>query len=650
MKLQKIKKHFKKIAVASAILVVILFLMFVTSVFRNGEEILEVPIVKPTVEVLDLSKKPNFQISEVGVIKAEREIELIAKAAGTIDQIRFSVGDAVSEDDVIATIDFDESNNVAKINYDNARLQLSNARQNYSEIAGTSADTIRKAELRVDTLESTLGRLQRNLDELKQTNISTLATLELQLENAEKNADTADVSYQSIVSQFEQSWVDLFRNTKNSIDGIFVNLESNYITVTGIINPNNKSQVSTGDLNSSFGVRDSRQRSEVISTYNAIDNVLINIKASYLSSLPLNEDNLINVLDNVREGTDEMRDLLSQMRTLLDNSIISGNLPQSMLESYYAQIATAESRNLGDIGMLNQLEQNYQNLQLNQTTQVATAENNKIIANNQLSDAQNGLSQFQITSIGSIQDLESQIAQTSNDLLSAQADLTSSRRNSSIQTSGQALQIDTYENQLRLAEKSLDDNKIISTIDGTLSELQVDEGDYVTPGTFVGRVIQHGEVRVAFYVTKDIAERLKLGQAFDFKVTENGEREFVGFISKISPSADPVNKKFLIEGNISNEDLYLKPGMYVNLFADISGTTFDPDKIYIPLNSVIISQNEQYVFVAENNLAIKKNVTLNKILDGWTEISEGLTTQDMLIVEGHRNLEAGEAIQIKITN
>jgi RND family efflux transporter MFP subunit len=353
-------------------------------------------------------------------------------------------------------------------------------------------------------------------------------------------------------------------------------------------------------------------------------------------------------LDVALEAAEELRVLISKIRLMLSNSVPDLQMSQATIDAYVAQAAAAEGIMLGDVSMLNALEKSLQGFKLDRTSQIATADNNRSIANNQLTDASNALLTFQTTGSGSIQDLEVQIEQTGNDLLSAQADFDSAKRGATIQNSAKTLEINTLSNQLRLAQKSLEDNKITSPINGVLSEFTVDKGDYVAPGTYLGKVIQHEQVKVVFYVSEEVAERLMLGQAFSFLVENGGVRAFIGHINRISPSADPINKKIRIEGLVANTDHLLKPEMFVNLGLDISAETFDPIKVYVPMNSIIFAQNDRYVYVVEDGEAVRRNVDVGQVYGMWVEVLQGLSKSDDLIVEGHRNLPPAGDIAVTI--
>ena len=614
----------------------------------SGQTAAEPEIPNPAVKVLDLSEKPSYRINEVGQIKAVQEVELIAKASGTIGQISKKVGDPINSGDVLAVIAYDETNNPAQVSYDNAQIQLANAQQNYNQTRANNQDAVTRARLRVESLEASLGRLQRNLEELYVTNESTANTIALQKENAEKNADTAEINYQSVVSQFEQSWKDLLKSTQTTLDSVFISIDSNFSSIEDILNPGRAIFLGANNFPVGMGMRDSAQRTEMVNIYNSLRQDIDEYYDTYASYKPLSDSTVDLALSQAREVTGRMRTFVSAVRTMLYNSVVNVSFPQTTLDAYITQVGTAENVIVADVSKVDSLEDALADFKLSRTTQVATSDNNRIVANNQLADAENAVIQFQTTSAGAVKDMETSIAQTSNDLLSAQADLASAQRSYGISTNAQTLEINSMQNQLRLAEKSLEDNKVVSSINGVLSDFVVDEGDYVSMGTYLGRIIQHEQVKIVFYISKDHAGKLSYGQPFTFKFDDNGSKEYSGIVTKISPTADPQNKKVQIEGAVQNDDLKLRPETFVTLNLDLSAETFDPTKVYVPMNSVIFGQNSQFVYVLEGDQAMRRDIEVGRVYGMWIEVTSGLTKQDIIVVDGHRNLPPTGGVMVQV--
>ncbi len=180
-----------------------------------------------------------------------------------------------------------------------------------------------------------------------------------------------------------------------------------------------------------------------------------------------------------------------------------------------------------------------------------------------------------------------------------------------------------------------------------MSELFVDTGDYVMPGKYLAKIIQYKKIKLIFYLPKDLSAHLYIGQNFTFSTQDSKEHVLSAKIEKIAPSADSLNKKIRIEGIADNTNFLLKPETFVNVYLDLSKQIFNPSKIYIPINAVIFSQNEAYVFVLEGENAVRHNIVIGKTYGKWLEVKSGLKKGDILLVEGFRNLDPNKKTPVK---
>jgi len=296
---------------------------------------------------------------------------------------------------------------------------------------------------------------------------------------------------------------------------------------------------------------------------------------------------------------------------------------------------------------LNQLEQNYQSLNLNDLTQSASAQNNLSIAEIQANNVAEALSKFKVTSQSALADLNTRILQAEQDLDNAKTNLVVSIRNADIQNNTQKTQVKTIGNQTQLAKAIFDYNNIRSPLVGFVSQLNVEEGDYIAPGQSIGKVIQYRQVKIVFYVSENIVRHLTINQPIYFTQPEWSDSPLSAVIAKIAPAADPTNKKFKIVAIAANPNLQLKPEMFVEVSFDLSASVFGQGKIYLPINAVLVEEDKNTVFIFQDGVAHQKTVTLGKTFGDWVTITSGLTSADQVITEGNRNLEEGREVEMK---
>jgi len=122
------------------------------------------------------------------------------------------------------------------------------------------------------------------------------------------------------------------------------------------------------------------------------------------------------------------------------------------------------------------------------------------------------------------------------------------------------------------------------------------------------------------------------------------DKPFKGEIFRIYPTIDNSSKTFVAEIKIQNENLKLRPGM----FAKIRMNLGEGSALLVPSIAVVkqTGTNDMYVYINENNIAIKKLVKTGTIIDDKTEILGGLSVGDELIVVGQNKLENKTPIKI----
>jgi len=122
------------------------------------------------------------------------------------------------------------------------------------------------------------------------------------------------------------------------------------------------------------------------------------------------------------------------------------------------------------------------------------------------------------------------------------------------------------------------------------------------------------------------------------------DKTFSGKISNIYPTIDNATKTFVVEIQVQNNNLKLRPGMFAKIRLDLGKGS----AIMVPTIALIkqTGTNDMYAFVNENNVAIKKSVKVGAIINDRAEVVEGLNIGDELIVIGQNKLENKTPITI----
>jgi Cu(I)/Ag(I) efflux system membrane fusion protein len=120
--------------------------------------------------------------------------------------------------------------------------------------------------------------------------------------------------------------------------------------------------------------------------------------------------------------------------------------------------------------------------------------------------------------------------------------------------------------QVRQIEESgevSDHLTIYSPIDGVVLDKLADQGSYVRTGDPIYRLADLSQVWVQIDAYESDLVWLRFGQEVTFTAEAWPGREFTGRISFIDPVLDQRTRTAKVRVNLSNEDLLLKPGMFV---------------------------------------------------------------------------------------
>jgi RND family efflux transporter MFP subunit len=240
----------------------------------------------------------------------------------------------------------------------------------------------------------------------------------------------------------------------------------------------------------------------------------------------------------------------------------------------------------------------------------------------------------------------SQYFQAEAGYLNSQKDL---ERMKSLYSEGAISQqmLDGVQTQYNIAKANFDAAKnsvdLTSPITGVVTEVNVNIGDLASPGIPLVVVANISKMKAIINVGEADIPNFAVGQSAEVYSELKPELKVKGRIIQISKSADINSRSF--EGKVlfsNTGDKWFKPGMFCRVNVEL----FTKNKSLVVPNSAIINkENEKGIFVAENGIAVFKNVSIG-ITDGVsTEIKTGIKKEDKIITLGNANLKNGQPIQ-----
>ena len=184
---------------------------------------------------------------------------------------------------------------------------------------------------------------------------------------------------------------------------------------------------------------------------------------------------------------------------------------------------------------------------------------------------------------------------------------------------------------------------VVAPISGTITTSPLRVGTKVTAGTAIARVGDVANLQVKASVPERYVYALKTGLKADIELESYPGEKFVATVTKVSPLVDSVSRTKEVIVNLDEKDDRVQAGM----FAKVHLWTVDyAGSITLPTNAVIEVNKEKYVYVVKDDETVERRyVTLGSSVDDESQIVEGLSEGERVVVEGMRVLSNGSKIR-----
>lgn len=470
----------------------------------------------------------------------------------------------------------------------------------------------------LNNAETYYSNSQSNFDSIKRAGDEAIRQAELGVENAKKTIESAEITLKTMRDNLENAKIVREKNIEdtktNAVNSYYDNLNTIFTTldkVNYIINVDDE-EPQYPSIERVLGVKD-------LSSLNSAETSYTSLKAAYqkISTVKADTGNIYNKTNEMIMALDQAKRLTDDVIDVLYNTISSSDFPETSL--------TAEKNSFTN------LRSNLINIQTRTKNTLQALENLNLAYSQETDSLENAVSSAQ-------SQLDSARLAYNNALI--QVD--SAREAQNQQLSSSRLSLDSAGGQLNLSRTQAGDLSLKAPIAGTITQKFVELGADVNPGQKIAEISNTEQLKVELSLSSNDIYRIEIGT----KVKIMNDIE--GTISSIDPAADAITKKVKVEITVDNKDNKLIQGTFIDVEVPTKQLEKTNDNsIFIPLKSVIITQNENFVFTVSNNKAVKKNITLGKTEDALIEVLEGLNEKDELVLEGGKNLKDGEDILIK---
>jgi membrane fusion protein, multidrug efflux system len=205
-------------------------------------------------------------------------------------------------------------------------------------------------------------------------------------------------------------------------------------------------------------------------------------------------------------------------------------------------------------------------------------------------------------------------------------------------------QKESLEKKMATLQEQIRMTKIVSPIDGTVDAVDIKLGQLTAPGMPAIRVINFSNLKVKADLAESYANRVHKGD--EVLIRFPGSNDTI--VSKVTYSAraiNTLNRTFDVQIFLDNNREY-----HPNQIAIISINDYNSSKPVISVALNLVQKDfkgQQFIYVAENGKAVRKNINLGKEYNGKAEVLSGLSENDRVITLGYDGLNEGDAIKVK---
>jgi len=210
--------------------------------------------------------------------------------------------------------------------------------------------------------------------------------------------------------------------------------------------------------------------------------------------------------------------------------------------------------------------------------------------------------------------------------------------------------LDTKKTRLQTAKADYENARLLlsratvtSPMDGVIRSLNAKVGLQLSIGDPIAEILEIDRLKGVVGIPESDVSAVRTLDSVDIAIQALNNKKVTAKKYFLSPSPENIARLYNLELEISNSDGNILAGMFIR--ADIIKKQVD-NILKIPFYSVISRNNEQYVYVEENGIAKKKDVTLG-IMEKWmVQVTSGLQNGDKVIIEGHRDVENEQKVKI----
>ncbi|WP_221563849.1 efflux RND transporter periplasmic adaptor subunit [Alkalihalobacillus sp. TS-13] len=204
-------------------------------------------------------------------------------------------------------------------------------------------------------------------------------------------------------------------------------------------------------------------------------------------------------------------------------------------------------------------------------------------------------------------------------------------------------QLEQAKGGVRQAESALEATKITSPIDGTVGQVNAKAGAPALPSSPLAVVSSNQDLKAVFsankFQVKELTEDMPVQMSF-----EDVSKPIKSTIESISSEPNPETSTYTVSVTLPENQENIQSDSTATALID---TQIKENTLTVPNQAILYDQNKPYVFVVQDERAIKRVIELEGTSKHTSHVSKGLTEGDVVVTEGKYQLINRSKISIK---
>ena len=184
---------------------------------------------------------------------------------------------------------------------------------------------------------------------------------------------------------------------------------------------------------------------------------------------------------------------------------------------------------------------------------------------------------------------------------------------------------------------------VVAEFDGIVTDCTAVQGSTVSEGMQLLVLENSNQLKVSFDASKYDIEKLEIGQKADVEIFDAIYEGEVSKINKMATMNATGASMVGVEIHINNPDDKIILGLDAKLTIYTDKTE---DALLIPVEVINADKEGDFLYVVENGVVVRKPIVCGISTDTYTEVLEGITEEDQIIVTSYGDLQEGVAVTV----